>query len=476
MSKGLIQLSENFSMKAIDYSCQGNAILGLIDSGKSYTATKIAEQLMDAHIPFVAFDPIGIWKNLKIGANGHPGYPVVVIGDEGDLPLTPDSAPDILLAAMKEKVSIVFDLYSIELSKADWRKIVTNCVEVLLYKNKPFGLRHIFIEEAAEFCPQKIRPEDARVYDMIERLARMGGNKSLGYTLINQRAEQVNKAVLELCSCLILHNQKGKRSIMSLKDWFDKGGIDNPAPVIKSLPMLKQGEAWIWPPKSQEPTKIKVLPKNTIHPDRKGDTQIPSGSIKANVSEFVTRLLSSIPNAPAIPITEESSQKQNNKNHFVKIKGNRAIKIEGNIQENKNHTPYNSSQMEELKQQIETLKGQLSEEKKLRAAAEKKLDAVKKMLAPQFDQLKKIFDLAGETSGGSADDSVWEIWLNKFNGKNKDMLKVLIERGKVTRSQMALLVGMKQSGTFTTYISNLHSAGLLKKEGDYYVLQNPNEA
>ena len=46
-------------LNEIDFASQGNAILGIRDSGKTYTATWFAERLLDAHIPFVDFDPIG---------------------------------------------------------------------------------------------------------------------------------------------------------------------------------------------------------------------------------------------------------------------------------------------------------------------------------------------------------------------------------------------------------------------------------
>src|SRR3989304_6241728 len=105
-----------------DYASQGNAILGIRDSGKSYTATFIAERLLEHGIPFVAFDPIGIWKYLRVAGKGK-GYPVVVAGGRsGDLPLPPQSAPEIVRAAMRENLPLVLDLYSIQLSKADWKR------------------------------------------------------------------------------------------------------------------------------------------------------------------------------------------------------------------------------------------------------------------------------------------------------------------------------------------------------------------
>jgi hypothetical protein len=142
----------------IQLGSQGNGILGIRDSGKSYTASYLAERLFEADIPFIAFDPIGIWRFLRVPGQqrGGKGYPVVVAGGkEGDLPLTETGAPEIVRAAMRNGVSLVIDLFDIKLSKAAWRRIVTQCVRVLLHENQAHGLRHVFLEEAAEFIPQK---------------------------------------------------------------------------------------------------------------------------------------------------------------------------------------------------------------------------------------------------------------------------------------------------------------------------------
>ena len=294
-----MKLSKKISIDSIEYASQGNAILGIRNSGKSYTATFIAERLMDDNIPFIAFDPIGIWKYLKVGVKGK-GYPVVVAGDGGDLPLTPSGAVDIVRAAMKENVSLVIDLYSMSLSKADWRQIVEKCIRLLLYENKSHGLRHIFIEEAAEFCPQRVPPEQGKVYAEIEKLARMGGNASLGYTLINQRAEEVNKAVLELCDCLFLHRQKGRHSLTALGKWLDIADTSNSKEIINSLPSLEQGECWVWLQGSHAPVKILIPEKTTVHPDRKNPLKITSG-IAVDVSKFVDKMNKSLAKPIIIP-------------------------------------------------------------------------------------------------------------------------------------------------------------------------------
>jgi hypothetical protein len=133
-------------------------------------------------------------------------------------------------------------------------------------QEQEYGLRHVFLEEAAEFAPQKIL--DGLVYAEIEKLARMGGNARLGYTLINQRAQEVNKAVLELCDNLFLHRQKGKNALDSLKKWLEIAGASG-SEAIGTLPTLPQGECWAWLSSSDMPFLWKVPQKNSQHPDRR---------------------------------------------------------------------------------------------------------------------------------------------------------------------------------------------------------------
>ena len=267
------------------YGSQGNAILGIRDSGKTYTATEIAEHLFECGIPFITFDPTGVWRFLRVPGKGR-GYPIVVAGGKGaDLPLTVAGAVEIVRAAMKNGVSLVLDLTDPNLSKSDWKRIVKACVRVLLQENAAHGLRHVFIEEAAEFVPQRVL--DGDVYAEVEKLARIGGNSRLGYTLINQRSQEVNKAVLELCENLFLHRQRGKNAIQSLDHWLGVAGVDQAA-LVKSLPMLPSGHCWAWMGDRAAPTLIEVPPKNSFHPDRRAMHGTSRRSRKAvDVGSFV---------------------------------------------------------------------------------------------------------------------------------------------------------------------------------------------
>jgi hypothetical protein len=287
-----LSLAPNFSIPAVDYAGQGNAILGIRDAGKTYTAMKAAEQLLENKIPIIVYDPVGIWKNLKIGTGSNKGFPVVVAGGEGsDIRLTVNNAVNIVRAAMKENVSLVIDLYSPELiNKSTWIRIVQETVDLLMYENKPCGLRHIFIEEAAEFIPQRLQPQHSKVYASLERLARMGRNARLGYTLINQRAEEVNKAILEISAFSLLHKQVGKNSLKSIQTWMELLQVENAKEIIHTLPTLKQGECWVIG-MNTKPHRIKVSERKTFHPDPKQSAKDqPASTVKIDVSSFVEKL------------------------------------------------------------------------------------------------------------------------------------------------------------------------------------------
>lgn len=250
-----------------EFAIAANAILGIRDSGKTYTATEASEELFEADIPFIWLDPIGVAHNLRIPGKGR-GYPVVVAGGKsGDLPLTVKNVGAIVRAAMKSQISLVLDLFSIELTKADWRRIVKETCDILLHENAAHGLRHVFIEEAAEFVPQRV--VDGQTFSAVEKLVRMGGNSKVGITLINQRSADLNKSVLELCANVFVHRQKGKNTILDLKKWFDLTQDEDAKRITASLPDLKSGECWVLSNELKAPVLLKVPEKNSLHPDRR---------------------------------------------------------------------------------------------------------------------------------------------------------------------------------------------------------------
>lgn len=145
----------------IDYAIRATANLGIKETGKSYSAGR--------------------------GRPGFEGFPVVVVGDDedADLPISKNTAADIMRAAMQEGVSVVFDVFSKNLTKSDFRGIVKEVTQVLLFENENYGLRHVFLEECGDLIPQKVY--DKVTYAAVEQLIRVGGNSGVGVTILNPR-------------------------------------------------------------------------------------------------------------------------------------------------------------------------------------------------------------------------------------------------------------------------------------------------
>jgi len=285
----------NLEVPADDYAISGTATLGIRDSGKTVTSKMIAEQMMEAGIPIFVFDAVGKWRWLKTpgkGRNGK-GYEVVVVGGAApDLPLNPHAIEDIIRASIKGNISLVIDLFDPHLSKADWRQIVKKAIHVIHYENK--GIRHVFLEEAAEFVPQK--PMDYETYAEVEKLVRMGGNASVGITLISPRAQEINKAVLDLCSNLILGCQVGSRAIDYMEKWVERLEPKVSEEITSSLPFLGKGEVWVWTRQNPEQPQREKMPMcRSFHPDRRMPDEANKTLKPIDASVFVKSLSVLIP-------------------------------------------------------------------------------------------------------------------------------------------------------------------------------------
>lgn len=65
----------------LDFVTQTAAILARRGAGKTYTALKLAEEMVDAGLQFCAIDPTGVMWGLRSSASGtDTGYPVIIIG------------------------------------------------------------------------------------------------------------------------------------------------------------------------------------------------------------------------------------------------------------------------------------------------------------------------------------------------------------------------------------------------------------
>jgi uncharacterized protein len=278
---GSIQLPLNTATKTF-------AILAKRGAGKSYTGAVLAEELHKNNVPFVVFDPIDVWWGLRLAKNGKDkGLLVVVFGlEHADIPLTRDIGRQIAQAIVQENVSCVISTFG--MPNVAQRHLIAEFAEKLLnINNLP---RHVFIEEAHEFIPQRVSGAMGKTFNAVSNLVVMGRNRGIGVTLINQRAATINKDVLTQIDTLLAFQNVSPQDRKALKEWVEYHAAEGDFEAfMKSLPSLPKGEGWIWSPEFMGVfERIKIRERETFHPDREkiGDTFIMPELEQVDIQNF----------------------------------------------------------------------------------------------------------------------------------------------------------------------------------------------
>ncbi len=423
-------------------------------AGKTFCSAVLAEEFHKAGVPFVVFDPIDVWWGLRLSADGKkPGIPVVVFGIEhADIKLTRDMGAQIAQSIVRDNISCVISTFG--MTKADARKIILDfSEEIMRINNTP---RHIFIEEAPEYLPQRVWGGIAQCFAAVEAIVRMGRNRSLGVTLISQRAATIHKDVLTQIDTLIALRLLGPQDRNALEEWVRateaEGDFDK---FIKSLPSLPTGEAWVWSPEFLGIfERIKIRKRETFHPNpEKRDAFVLPNPHAADINSFIDRFTSEI------VVPEEGSKKK------------------GKI-EHKDPVPQmNERPAYDLKLANEEIRKIKNEYESLLVAANVRADRAEQ-------KLRQIATLIGSTAAPVAGDPLRDnmqlvsgvvnnetnLVLQKLGGMAQAMYKKLLEHpAGLTSRQLALMCGYGMSGSFRNARAKLKTMGLIKYEGELVI-------
>jgi hypothetical protein len=280
-----LHLSEKFSLpkEAVLWTF---AFLAIRGAGKTYDAAKLAEQMLRLGYPIVVFDPMGIWWGLRVGVDGHEGFPVVIVGGQHqDLAIPLQSAKkgfavvdetklrEMVHGILEAGLSVIVDTSTLS-SRTQQTRTVAIFADELFKKNARYGMRHVFIEEADVYCPQKPLGETQASHTAIDNLVRRGGNFNLGCTMISQRSAVIDKDILSQANCLVALRILYVRDKDAIKEWV-KNAVKNEAEMKRlakwydSLKSLKNGEAWLYSPEHNDLfEKIQFGQRETLHASR----------------------------------------------------------------------------------------------------------------------------------------------------------------------------------------------------------------
>jgi hypothetical protein len=228
------------------------AILGKRGSGKTTTATVLTEELLDAGHHVVVIDPLDVTWGLRSSRDGKSaGYPITVLGgDHADLPLEATAGAVLAEFVVTHHSPVILSLR--HFSMGDQRRFVTDFCEKLYALKGQTANRvplHLVIDEADEFCPQRIQHGQERMFGAIDRIVRRGRSAGLGVTLISQRAAVLHKDVLSQAEVLVCHQTISPQDRKALEAWIQAHDAHGQAKeFMGSLASLARGEAWVWSP------------------------------------------------------------------------------------------------------------------------------------------------------------------------------------------------------------------------------------
>lgn len=465
MAETTFQISKDLSLP-LSFVTQTQAILARKGSGKSYTASVQAEELMKTGSQIVVIDVTGAWWGLRSSSSGtQSGYPIVVAGGEhGDIPLEEGAGEVMAEAIVSERFSCILDISLFR--KAAAHRFLAPFLEALYRKNREAV--HLFADEADFYAPQKPFGEEARTLGAMSDVVRRGRIRGIGCTLITQRAAVLNKDVLTQCEMLTVLKMSHHRDIGAIKEWVDVHGDPGQArKMIAELPSLPIGTAWVWAPGWPDAggifQRIKVRRRETFDSGAtpKAGQAIKSPKVLAAID--VERL------GETIRQTVAKAQENNPKALKVEIQRLRQelVKAQNAKKTETVEVPVISdTQIKWIEQLATNLKG-------VATSLLSELDTVGEAIRRPTGSGSPAIERKGEkpapvTSVTRPMPASHGTSSKALSGGERKILTVLAQypEGR-TKKQVALLTGYAHNGGgFGNYLSSLRSRGLITGGGD----------
>jgi hypothetical protein len=174
-------------------------ITGKSGSGKSNTASVVAEELLAHDFPLLIVDTDGEYYGLK------EEFEVLHVGGDEtcDVRVGAGHAEQLAELALVENVPIVLDVSGYP-DPDDVANVVEAVVSALFHREKsvrkPFL---VFVEEMHEFVPESGGLDD--VGETLVRVAKRGRKRGLGLCGMSQRPAAVDKDFITQCDWLVWH-------------------------------------------------------------------------------------------------------------------------------------------------------------------------------------------------------------------------------------------------------------------------------
>ncbi|MFC7226140.1 DUF853 family protein [Salinirubellus salinus] len=190
---------DSFAFPVTDVLTGRGFVTGKSGSGKSNTASVLAEELLAAGLPLLVVDVDGEYYGLKAQ------YELLHVGadERCDIRVGPEHADRLAALALEEHVPVVLDVSGF-VEESAGREVVASVVRSLFARAQtartPFLL---LVEEIHEFVPEGRGLDPAG--QILVRVAKRGRKRGLGLVGLSQRPAAVDKEFITQCDWLCFH-------------------------------------------------------------------------------------------------------------------------------------------------------------------------------------------------------------------------------------------------------------------------------
>lgn len=261
-------------------------IVGSSRSGKTHTLYDLLQSTF-GHVQHFVIDREADYVALRAE------YPYVVVGGEGDLPisLAPGAVEALARELLRLKLSAIFDLSDVD--EDERLQFTARLCRTMADLPRSSGLWTpclVVIDEAHHYAPEKGEgadgAEDAR--RAVASLASRGAKRGFCLVAATQRLASLSKAVSSLCeNRLVLRT--GPEDLKRAADALGKSRA-----IHAELRTLDRGTGYAYGPAiSSEPVLVRIRSELQVVPPRRGELRAPP----APAPDAVKRLLAELPAA-----------------------------------------------------------------------------------------------------------------------------------------------------------------------------------
>lgn len=482
----MINLAPNLKFDPVRATCETFAFVARRGAGKTYAAGLLVEEMMQEGSQVVVLDPVGVWYGLRLTKSGkqNSNFDIPVFGGEhGDIPLASDKGALIADVIVDRGISAVLDVT--DFSKKERQRFVADFAERLFRRKKTARSPiHIVFEEAQVFAPQRVTPDKARMLGAVEDVVRLGRNYGIGATLISQRPQSVNKEVLNQVEVLCALQITGPHERKAIKEWAaNNADSDQYKDIDAVLPSLEIGHAIVWSPQWLRCfKKVKFNKKKTYDasatPSFDEKPVKPQPLAPSEIQELMDAMQTVVDKADASDPRKLQA---------------RIRELEKELREQPKQplvAPFMSPALQEISDEFEVLHTELADFHmkldKTRAKAIHLLNRVKTgVIEHAVDKESKKTYGVKETlptiKRGPERIEVVPVGLgsNGYTLKKgaRVMLRCLAQRSPLNHHQLAMLAGIKATGsTFSSYLSILRKNGLVTESGKDISISDTGDA